>query len=42
MTGADGQSITLQRTITDAKTHITGTPMNMQEMLQQRTGKPNQ
>lgn len=42
MTGTDGQSITLQRTITDAKTHITGTPMKMQEMLQQRMSNPNQ
>jgi len=41
MTGADGHTITLVRVITDAKTHITGTPVSMQEMMQQQMGKPN-
>lgn len=36
MTGQEGRSMTLVRNITDAKTHITGTPMSMQDMMQQR------
>lgn len=39
-TGKDGQTMTLVRIITDAKTHITGTPVSMQEMMQQRMNKP--
>lgn len=41
MTG-NSSNMTLVKTISDAKTHITGTPMSMQEMMQQRMGKPNQ
>jgi uncharacterized protein YqjF (DUF2071 family) len=35
-------TLTLVKIISDAKTHITGTPMSMEEMMQQRRGKPNQ
>ena len=35
-------TLTLVKIISDAKTHITGTPMSMEEMMQQRMGKPNQ
>jgi hypothetical protein len=42
MTGANNDSVVVAKLITDAKTHITGTPMSMQEMMQQRMGKPNQ
>jgi hypothetical protein len=34
-------TMTLIRLITDAKSHITGTPISMQEMMQQQMGKPN-
>ena len=37
MTGKD-QTMTLVRVITDAKTHITGTPVSMEEMMQQHMG----
>jgi hypothetical protein len=39
MTGKNTTSITLVRTITDAKTHITGSPMSMQELMQQHMNK---
>jgi hypothetical protein len=42
MSGANKDSVILAKVISDAKTHITGTPMSMQEMMQQRMGKPNQ
>lgn len=32
MTGKD-QSMTLTKVITDAKTHITGTPVSMEDMM---------
>ncbi len=39
MSGKD-QTMTLTRVITDAKTHITGTPVSMEEMMRQRRSKP--
>ena len=39
MSGKD-QTMTLTRVITDAKTHITGTPVSMEEMMRQRARKP--
>jgi hypothetical protein len=42
MTGTNSNTTILTKLITDAKTHITGTPMSMQEMMQQRMGNPNQ
>ncbi len=39
MSGKD-QTMTLVRVITDAKTHITGTPVSMEDMMRQRLGKP--
>ena len=41
MTGTNN-SMTLVHVITDAKSHITGTPMSMQEMMQQHMGKQDQ
>jgi uncharacterized protein YqjF (DUF2071 family) len=41
MTGKD-QSMTLTKVITDAKTHITGTPVSMEEMMKQRMGNTGQ
>jgi hypothetical protein len=38
MTGSDNNTITLVRVITEAKTHITGTPVSMEEMMQQHMG----
>jgi hypothetical protein len=35
-------TLTLVKIISDAKTHITGTPVSMEEMMQQHMGKPNQ
>ncbi len=35
-------TVTLVRIISDAKTNITGTPVSMEEMMQQHMGKPNQ
>jgi len=35
-------TLTLVKIISDAKTHITGTPVRMEEMMQQHMGKPNQ
>jgi len=35
-------TLTLVKIISDAKTHITGTPISMEEMMQQHMGKPNQ
>lgn len=35
MTGKDKETVTLQRVISDAKSHITGTPLSMQEWMQQ-------
>jgi hypothetical protein len=40
MTGTNN-SLTLVRIISDAKTHITGTPVSMQEMMKQHMGNPN-
>ena len=37
MTGKD-ETMMLTRVITDAKTHITGTPVSMEEMMQQHMG----
>jgi len=37
MTGKD-QTMTLTRVITDAKTHITGTPVSMEDMMKQHMG----
>jgi hypothetical protein len=37
MTSKD-QTVTLTRVITDAKTHITGTPVSMEEMMKQHMG----
>jgi hypothetical protein len=34
------RSMVLTRTITDAKTHITGKPISMEEMMQQRMQRP--
>jgi hypothetical protein len=34
------QTMTLTRVITDAKTHITGTPVSMEDMMHQRMNKP--
>lgn len=42
MSGANTNTVVLAKVITGAKTHITGTPVSMQEMMQQRMGKPNQ
>jgi hypothetical protein len=39
MSGKD-QTMTLVRVITDAKTHITGTPLSMEEMVRQHARKP--
>ncbi len=39
MTGKD-QTMTLTRLITDAKTHITGTPVSMEDMMKQHMNKP--
>lgn len=39
---SSGQTMTLVKLITDAKSHITGTPISMEEMMQQRMGKPQQ
>jgi hypothetical protein len=41
MSGAN-DTLTLVKIISDAKTHITGTPVSMEEMMQQHMGKPNQ
>jgi hypothetical protein len=41
MSGANN-TLTLVKIISDAKTHITGTPVSMEEMMQQHMGKPNQ
>jgi hypothetical protein len=41
MTGTNN-TLTLVKTISDAKTHITGTPVSMQEMMKQRMDNPNQ
>ena len=41
MSGANTNTVVLAKIITDAKTHITGTPVSMQEMMQQRMGNPN-
>jgi hypothetical protein len=41
MSGAN-DTLSLVKIISDAKTHITGTPMSMEEMMQQHMGKPNQ
>jgi hypothetical protein len=38
MTGKD-ETMTLTRVISDAKTHITGTPMSMEDMMKQHMGK---
>ena len=38
MQGKDTDSMTLIRVITDAKSHITGTPVSMEEMMK-GTGK---
>lgn len=42
MSGANTNTVVLAKVITGAKTHITGTPVSMQEMMQQHMGKPNQ
>ena len=39
MTGKDS-TVTLVKLITDAKTHITGTPVSMEEMMKQHMSKP--
>jgi uncharacterized protein YqjF (DUF2071 family) len=39
MSGADKNTVTLQKLITGAKTHITGTPVSMQDMMRQRMGQ---
>jgi hypothetical protein len=39
MTGKD-ETMTLTRVISDAKTHITGTPVSMEDMMKQHMGKP--
>lgn len=41
MSGTNKDSVVLSKVITGAKTHITETPVSMQEMMQQRMGKPN-
>lgn len=41
MTNKD-QTMTLTKVITDAKTHITGTPVSMEEMMKQRMGNMGQ
>jgi hypothetical protein len=35
-----GNTVTLVRVITDAKTHITGTPVSMEDMMKQHMNKP--
>jgi len=39
MTGKD-ETMTLTRVITEAKTHITGTPVSMEDMMKQHMNKP--
>lgn len=41
MTNKD-QTMTLTKVITDAKTHITGTPVSMEDMMKQRMGNMGQ
>lgn len=41
-TSSKDQTITVTRLITDAKTHITGTPVSMEDMMRQHMGKPQQ
>jgi len=36
------QTMTLTKVITDAKSHITGTPVSMEEMMKQRMGNMGQ
>lgn len=38
-TSSKSGTMTLSKVITDAKTHITGKPMSMEEMMKQRMGK---
>jgi hypothetical protein len=39
MTGKDS-TVTLVKVITDAKTHITGTPVSMEDMMKQHMSNP--
>jgi hypothetical protein len=42
MSGTNKDSVILTKVITGAKTHITETPVSIQEMMQQHMGRPNQ